>query len=52
MNLIKTEYIKIDWMRKRLIDMLYNGDIDHEVLEVFLKLIGEWLKENVGDKNS
>ena len=46
MNLISNEYISINWMRQKLIDLMYDGVIDHEALDIFLKLIADWKKEN------
>ena len=46
MNLINKDYISIKWLQQALVDMLYNREITHEVMEVFIKLIAKWRREN------
>lgn len=39
--------VKIDWLYKKLVDMVCNREIDGSVLRVIQRLCGEWERENV-----
>ena len=45
MKWIEEKFININWMRKELYEMLFDGEIDERVLKVFTGLIGKWIKE-------
>jgi len=36
----------IEWLRKELYEMLYNREIDHDVLMVYIRLIHKWRVRN------
>ena len=38
--------IDIKWLQKKLVDKLYDGDISHNTMQVFIDLIAEWRVEN------
>ena len=46
MNLIDKDYISIKWLQKTLVDLLYDRKINHEVMDVFIKIIAKWRREN------
>lgn len=39
--------VKIDWLYKKLVDLVYKREIDGSVLRIIQRLCGEWEKENV-----
>ena len=41
--------IDIKWLQKKLVDKLYDGDISHNTMQVFIDLIAEWRLENERD---
>lgn len=46
-DMIATEKaIPISWLHKELIDLMYDGYADEDVLQVYYKVIAEWEKEN------
>lgn len=46
MNLISKDYIEIKWMQRELIEMIYNGEARDNNLQIFLKLIERWRRQN------
>ena len=38
--------IPIEWLHRKLIDLLYDGKAKEETIHVFHQLIGTWEKEN------
>ena len=44
--------IDIKWLQKKLVDKLYDGDISHNTMQVFIDLIAEWRVENERDAGS
>lgn len=45
-NIFEVKAIPIEWLHKKLIDLMYDGKAKEDVLHVFHRLIGDWEKEN------
>ena len=42
----KIKDIPVEWLRKKLVDLLFNDEIREDVIKVYWLLIAEWEKEN------
>ena len=49
--MIQEDYIRIDWMRKELYEMLYERKINYDTLKVYIDLIAKWRRECEKDDN-
>lgn len=49
--MIQEDYIRIDWMRKELYEMLYERKINYDSLKVYIDLIAKWRRECEKDDN-
>lgn len=46
-DMITTEKaIPISWLHKQLIDLMYDGYANEDVMQVYYKVIAKWEKEN------
>lgn len=46
-DMIATEKaIPISWLHKQLIDLMYDGYANEDVIQVYYKVIAKWEKEN------
>lgn len=52
MNLITKDYIEIKWLQRQLIEMIYNGEARDQNLQIFLRLIEKWRRENENSDGS
>lgn len=41
--------ISIDWLRKELTEMVFNGEISSDIMAVFFKLIARWKEHDGSD---
>ena len=46
MTYLNKKYIDIKWLQKKLVDKLYDGEITHNTMQVFIDLIADWRTEN------
>ena len=46
------DYIGVKWLQQKLVDRLYDGDISHNTMKLFIDLIAEWRLENERDAGS
>lgn len=37
----------INFVRKELVEMIFNGEIDGKEMEIFLKIIGKWKEHDI-----
>lgn len=52
MTYLNKKYIDIKWLQKKLVDKLYDGEITHNTMQVFIDLIADWRTENERDATS
>ena len=50
-GMTEVKAIPTDWLRKELIECLYDGVSSEDVNNVFFKAIAKWEKENDGQAN-
>ena len=46
------DYIGVKWLQQKLVDRLYDGEITHNTMKLFIDLIAEWRLENERDAGS
>lgn len=46
MTYLDRKYIDIKWLQKKLVDKLYDGEITHNTMQIFIDLIADWRTEN------
>lgn len=46
MTYLNKKYIDIKWLQKKLVDKLYDGEITHNTMQIFIDLIADWRTEN------
>jgi len=52
MTYLDRKYIDIKWLQKKLVDKLYDGEITHNTMQIFIDLIADWRTENERDATS
>lgn len=38
--------ISIEWLHKELVDLMYNGELSSNIMDIFHKIIAKWEREN------
>ena len=46
MNFIDSEYIRIDYLQKALIEKKYKGELSSDSIEVWWEILADWRREN------
>ena len=52
MDLIKKDYISIDFIYKWLTEELFNRRITHENMKIFYEIIADWRRQNENSDGS
>lgn len=51
-NVSLVKAIPVEWLHRKLIDLMYDGKATEEALHVFHRLIGDWEKQNESNSSN